>query len=56
MSIDDSGIVDIDDLFAVLSDWGECEFPEDCPADINGDGMNNDLAGDFNGDGRLDLG
>ena len=37
--VNGDGVVDIDDLFAVLSDWGECEFPEDCPADINGDGM-----------------
>ena len=30
------GVVDIDDVFEVLANWGECE---DCPADVNGDGV-----------------
>ena len=30
------GVVDIDDVFAVLSAWGPCD---DCPEDINDDGM-----------------
>ncbi|UCD76838.1 MAG: VCBS repeat-containing protein [Phycisphaerales bacterium] len=36
--VNDDGVVDIDDLFAVLAQWGDCDDPEDCPADINGDG------------------
>ncbi|UCD75694.1 MAG: beta-propeller fold lactonase family protein [Phycisphaerales bacterium] len=30
------GVVDIDDVFEVLANWGACE---DCPADVNGDGV-----------------
>lgn len=33
------GMVDIDDLFEVLANWGPCpHVPETCPADILGDG------------------
>lgn len=36
--VNDDGLVDIDDLFAVLADWGPCPSPPaECPADINGD-------------------
>ena len=31
------GMVDIDDVFAVLAAWGACGDPDDCPADVNGD-------------------
>lgn len=37
--LDDSGHVDIDDLFIVLSNWGDCEDPGDCPADLTEDGL-----------------
>ncbi len=33
-----SGIVNIDDIFTVLGDWGSCYF---CAADVNGDGLVN---------------
>ncbi|UCD75020.1 MAG: hypothetical protein JSV91_14690 [Phycisphaerales bacterium] len=36
--VNGSGVVDIDDLFDVLSAWGACE---DCPEDINDDEMVN---------------
>ena len=36
--VNGSGVVDIDDLFAVLGAWGACE---DCPEDITGDEMVN---------------
>ena len=33
--IDDSGLVDVDDLVAVILGWGVCETPPtSCPADI----------------------
>lgn len=33
------GFVDIDDLFEVLGDWGQCpDEPQVCPADLNCDG------------------
>jgi hypothetical protein len=35
------GIVDVDDLLAVINAWGDCTNPKDCPADLapppNGD-------------------
>lgn len=34
--VTDDGVVDIDDLFAVLAAWGACG---DCPEDINDDGQ-----------------
>ncbi|UCD74469.1 MAG: right-handed parallel beta-helix repeat-containing protein [Phycisphaerales bacterium] len=33
------GRVNIDDLFAILGAWGQCDDPSDCPEDLNGDGM-----------------
>ncbi|MCI0366150.1 MAG: dockerin type I domain-containing protein, partial [Phycisphaerales bacterium] len=36
------GIVNIDDLLALLSDWGSCPAPSTvCPADLDGDGSVN---------------
>lgn len=35
------GIVDVEDLFILLSEWGKCANPEDCPADLNDDGIVN---------------
>jgi hypothetical protein len=33
------GVVDVDDLVAVILAWGACPAPpEGCPADLNGDG------------------
>jgi hypothetical protein len=34
--IDGNGFVDVDDLFAVLGDWGPCDG---CAADIDGNGF-----------------
>ena len=34
--IDGSGLVDANDILAILSDWGPCDG---CPSDIDGDGM-----------------
>ena len=31
-----NGVVDTDDILAVLSDWGTCQ---NCPGDVNGDGL-----------------
>lgn len=44
--IDASGVVDFEDLLAVLTNWGPCP-PEPCVADINGNGFVdlNDLIG-----------
>jgi hypothetical protein len=36
--VSDDGLVNIDDLFAVLSAWGPCS---DCPEDITSDGQVN---------------
>src|SRR5262245_55521911 len=37
--VDGDGQVNIDDLLAVISAWGECpQPPADCPADLNADG------------------
>ncbi|UCD76840.1 MAG: right-handed parallel beta-helix repeat-containing protein [Phycisphaerales bacterium] len=36
--VNGDGVVDIDDVFAVLAAWGPCDDPDDCPADVNGDG------------------
>jgi hypothetical protein len=36
--VTDDGAVNVDDLFAVLNDWGPCNA---CPADINDDGVVN---------------
>ena len=33
--VDGDGVVDINDLFAILAAWGDCD---DCPEDVNGDG------------------
>lgn len=35
--VNSDGVVDIDDVFAILADWGPCDDPSDCPADVNGD-------------------
>ncbi|UCD74201.1 MAG: hypothetical protein JSV91_10470, partial [Phycisphaerales bacterium] len=34
--VNGDGVVDIDDVFAVLAAWGSCD---DCPEDLNGDGV-----------------
>lgn len=34
--LNDDGVVNIDDVFELLANWGECE---DCPADLNEDGV-----------------
>ncbi|UCD74336.1 MAG: S46 family peptidase [Phycisphaerales bacterium] len=34
--VNGDGVVDIDDIFAVLAAWGPCD---DCPEDVNGDGV-----------------
>ena len=40
--INADGRVNIDDLFAVLGNWGDCDDPPaDCPADLNCDGVVN---------------
>ncbi|UCD74631.1 MAG: alkaline phosphatase family protein [Phycisphaerales bacterium] len=36
---DDNYVVDIDDVFSVLYAWGTCDDPENCPADLTGDGV-----------------
>lgn len=36
--VDLNGFVNVDDLLAVISAWGECSSPpQTCPADLNGD-------------------
>jgi hypothetical protein len=38
--INDDGVVDVDDLVAVILAWGVCPVPPpDCPADIDGSGV-----------------
>lgn len=40
--IDLSGIVDIDDLFDILDNWGPCSpYSRFCPSDVNIDGITN---------------
>ncbi|MCI0677016.1 MAG: dockerin type I domain-containing protein, partial [Phycisphaerales bacterium] len=40
--VNGDGQVNIDDLLALISAWGECpQPPADCPADLNHDGMVN---------------
>ncbi|UCD75737.1 MAG: hypothetical protein JSV91_02245 [Phycisphaerales bacterium] len=34
--VNNDGVVDIDDIFAVLNAWGACDA---CPEDVNGDGL-----------------
>jgi hypothetical protein len=29
-----NGVVDVDDLLAVINAWGKCANPDECPADI----------------------
>ncbi len=36
--VDGNGTVDLDDLLAVLSAWGDCPPASPCPADLNGSG------------------
>jgi len=36
--LDGNGIVDISDLLILLSQWGPCANPGDCPADLDQDG------------------
>ena len=33
------GVVDVEDLLAVVLAWGPCPAPNKCPADIDGDGI-----------------
>lgn len=35
--VNSDGIVDIDDVFAILAAWGSCDNPDDCPEDVNDD-------------------
>ena len=38
----DGGAVDVDDLLMIINNWGACQDPKDCPADIaptGGDGV-----------------
>lgn len=35
------GVVDVSDLLILLSQWGACADPRDCPADLNDDGVVN---------------
>jgi acetyl esterase/lipase len=35
------GVVDVNDLLALLAAWGDCPGGSDCPADLNGDGVVN---------------
>ncbi|UCD75007.1 MAG: right-handed parallel beta-helix repeat-containing protein [Phycisphaerales bacterium] len=37
--VNDSGKVDIQDVFDVLGAWGPCDDPDDCPSDVNFDGV-----------------
>lgn len=37
--LDGNGVVDTQDLFILLSQWGQCPNPEDCPADLDGNGV-----------------
>jgi hypothetical protein len=38
--VDGDGIVDVNDLLAVISSWGACLLPPPgCPADLNGDNV-----------------
>jgi hypothetical protein len=37
--VNDNGVVDVDDLIAVINNWGRCSAPPaDCSSDLNGDG------------------
>jgi len=36
---DGNGVVDFQDLLAVLSAWGQCPPPDLCPEDADGDGI-----------------
>ncbi|UCD75324.1 MAG: PQQ-dependent sugar dehydrogenase [Phycisphaerales bacterium] len=37
--VDANGVADIDDIFAILGQWGPCPDPNDCPGDLNADGV-----------------
>ena len=38
--VNDDGLVNVDDLVAVITSWGDCPMePEACPEDINNDGV-----------------
>ena len=37
----DDGVVNVDDLIAVVNSWGICANPSQCPADMNADGKVN---------------
>lgn len=40
--VNHDGLVNVDDLLAVINDWGPCpQPPRTCPADVNGDGAVN---------------
>ena len=39
--VNGDGVVNVSDLLIMISEWGECADPSDCPADVTGDGMVN---------------
>ena len=39
--VNGDGTVNIDDLVAVITGWGACADPQNCPADVNGSGAVN---------------
>ena len=34
-------MVNVSDLLIMISEWGACGNPDDCPADVTGDGYVN---------------
>jgi hypothetical protein len=41
--VDISGAVDVNDLLAVINNWGACSNPDDCPADFTPAGGDNQV-------------
>ena len=39
--VNNDGLIDVDDLIAVIVAWGLCPVGAPCPADVNGDGVVN---------------
>lgn len=39
--VNGDGVVNVSDLLIMISEWGVCVDPGDCPADVTGDGMVN---------------
>jgi hypothetical protein len=39
--VNGDGVVNVSDLLIIISEWGMCTIPSDCPADVNGDGFVN---------------